>query len=423
MNILLLGSGGREHALAKSLAESTSCNKLYCEPGNPGIFKYADKANINIKIPHSIMDFCKLQRVDLVVIGPEQPLAEGLADILRESNFKVFGPSKNAARLESSKSFAKDFMKKYKIPTASYRTFNIEEKDEAHKYIDAQKTPIVLKADGLAAGKGVLIVETVEEAHRAIDKMFDGLFGDSGKTVVIEEFMKGEEASILAVTDGKEYLTLASSQDHKRAFDGDKGPNTGGMGAYAPAPIVDDVLLKKIQQEIIEPAIKGMIEEGSPFIGCLYAGLMIKDGTAKVVEFNVRFGDPETQVVLTVLKSDFATLLMSAAQGNLDKTTIQSIASEYATTVVLAAEGYPNSYNKGMLINGVGDAEAEGAIVYHAGTDRKNGDLITSGGRVLAVTGRGTSLQESIEKAYRAVDKINFDNKFYRRDIGSKGII
>lgn len=422
MNILLIGSGGREHAIARTLSNSPSISRLWAYPGNPGIFSVAETPAEALKTHKDIIHFCKKNSIDLVVIGPEQPLSEGLSDELREAGFLVFGPSKAAAMLEISKDYAKRFMEKYRIPTAAFKTFTLKETKAAHEYIDSLTPPIVLKADGLAAGKGVLIAEKRLIAHDALDSMFEGLFGDAGKKVVIEEYLAGEEASILAVTDGKNYVTLASAQDHKRAFDGDLGKNTGGMGAYSPAAIVTPQILEKINDQIISRALKGMVREGAPFVGCLYAGLMINGNDVNVIEFNVRFGDPETQAVLSVFDGDFARLLYTAANGILDKAAMVSAAEGCACCVVLASKGYPDSYQKGFPITGIADAEGTGAIVFHAGTALEQGSLVTAGGRVLGVTGMGADLQKAIDSAYNAVEKISFDNCFYRKDIGKKGV-
>ncbi|MCX7735864.1 MAG: phosphoribosylamine--glycine ligase [Candidatus Kapabacteria bacterium] len=422
MNILLVGSGGREHALALSLSKSESCGKLYSYPGNPGIWKISEKVGKELKSHSDYINFCKENSIDLVVIGPEQPLADGLSDSLRQNGIAVFGPSKLAARLESSKGFAKDFMLKYKIPTASYKKFNKTEQNQAIEYLRTIDYPIVIKADGLAAGKGVIITHSFDEAQSTLYQIFSGIFGEAGNTVVIEEFMEGEEASILAVTDGKDYLLLPPSQDHKRIFDGDKGKNTGGMGAYAPAPIVNDSILKQIENEIIIPAINGMSAESTPFQGCLYAGLMIKDNKVKVVEFNVRLGDPETQAVLPLIEGDFAALLYSAAIGKLDKSKISILENKHCCCVVLASDGYPDNFEKGFEISGIDSAEKSGALVFHAGTALKDNKLVNSGGRVLGVTALGESLKQAIEKAYEYVELISFKNKYYRKDIGLKGL-
>ncbi len=422
MNILIIGSGGREHALAAALAKSASKPYLYCSPGNPGIFELAENAGLNIKDFRQIVDFCKLKIIDFVIIGPEQPLAEGLADILRADGISVFGPGRDAARLESSKKFAKEFMVRHNIPTAAYASFHSDELGEALRFIESMNVPIVLKADGLAAGKGVSILGTKEEAAAELKEFFSGKFDSAGKTVVIEEFMEGEEASILAVSDGNDFVLLASSQDHKRIYDGDQGPNTGGMGAYAPAPIVTNELLEKVKDRIIRPAIDGMKNDGTPFIGCLYAGLMIKDGQPRVVEFNVRFGDPETQPVLSVFEGDFAELIFSAAGGKINKSAMINAASRCSCCVILASEGYPASFEKGFAISGIEKAVSKDVMVYHAGTAVKDGSLVTNGGRVLAVTAFADDLKSAVNLSYEAVGIINFQNKYYRRDIGQKGI-
>lgn len=422
MNILLIGSGGREHALALSLAKSESCTKLYSYPGNPGIWKISERVIGELKSHIDYCNFCRNNYIELVVIGPEQPLADGLSDTLRQNGIAVFGPSKLAARLESSKSFAKNFMLKYNIPTASFKKFSKTEQNQAIEYLKENKFPVVIKADGLAAGKGVIIANDLTEAETSINQIFSGLFGDAGNTIVIEEFMEGEEASILAVTDGKNYILLPPSQDHKRILDGDRGKNTGGMGAYAPAPIVNDTVIDQIENEIIIPAINGMISEGTPFQGCLYAGLMIKDSRAKVVEFNVRFGDPETQAVLPLIEGDFAGLLYSAATGSLDKTKINISNAKHSCCVVLASEGYPDNFEKGYEILGIDDAENSGALIFHAGTSLKNDILVNSGGRVLGVTALGENLEQAISQAYFYVGLISYKNKYYRKDIGLKGL-
>lgn len=423
LNILLIGSGGREHALAVALERSRSCAKLYANPGNPGIFKISEYADIEIDDHESVVNFCENNKIDLVVIGPEQPLAVGLSDSLRNEGINVFGPSLNAAQLESSKGFAKDFMDKYDIPTAAYARFTKEDENKAHDYINTQKLPVVIKADGLAAGKGVVIAESYIDAHSTLDEMFDGRFGNASSNVVIEEFMDGAEASVFAVCDGKDFVTLASSQDHKRAYDGDKGPNTGGMGAYSPATIVTDEILKKVHEDVIDPTLKGMKELGMPFIGCLYCGLMIKNDSVKVVEFNVRFGDPETQAVLSIFEGDLAKLFWSAATGSIDKSSVVSVSNGYACNVVIASQGYPNSYEKGFVITGIEDAEEEGALVYHAGTKSDDGMIVTNGGRVLGVTGVSeTDIETAVINAYDGVNQIQFENKFYRKDIAFRAL-
>jgi phosphoribosylamine--glycine ligase len=423
MRALVIGSGGREHALVRVLAESESRPELWAYPGNPGIFEYAHRAQLPATIDgRHVAVFCHENNIDLVVIGPESPLAAGISDILRLEEIPVFGPSQAATRLESSKWYAKRFMERYGIPTARWKSFTADEYDEACQYIEQQALPIVLKADGLAAGKGVVIATSYQEAHATLERMFNGAFGEAGKRVVIEEFLSGEEASIFAICDGNDYLLLAPAQDHKRLYDGDRGPNTGGMGAYAPAPLLNKALLAAVEQRIVQPTLQGMISENAPFVGCLYIGLMIADGAPFVVEYNVRFGDPETQSVVEVFRGDFARLLYSAARGRLERTAVRTISEGYSCTVVLASKGYPGSYSTGFPITGIEQAR-QFARVYHAGTavdDR--GILITSGGRVLNVTSHADTLSGAIEQCYRAVASIRFEGMYYRTDIGARAL-
>lgn len=423
MNILLLGNGGREHALAKVLCNSASTDVLYCAPGNPGIAALAQQAQCDPTSHESVVQFCVQHHIDVVVIGPEAPLADGLANTLQDAGIPVFGPTREAAQLESSKGFAKEFMQRHAIPTARFRRFTAQDAIAALEYVNEHSLPVVLKADGLAAGKGVVIATKREDALSALDEMFGGRFGNAGNSVVVEEFMQGEEASIFAVCDGTDFVTLAPSQDHKRAYDGDEGENTGGMGAYAPAALVTDEVLEKVRQHIIQPVLDGMKAEGMPFVGCLYVGLMIDNGEPKVVEFNARFGDPETQAVLTVFRGDLAALLHSAAVGKLEHAHVSTIAEGFACNVVLASQGYPGAYEKGHAITGIGDAEARGATVFHAGTAHHNGELVTSGGRVLGVCAAGATLHEAIDNAYTAVEHIQFQGKMHRTDIGKKGLV
>ncbi|MGA2297072.1 MAG: phosphoribosylamine--glycine ligase [FCB group bacterium] len=422
MKILLIGSGGREHALAHALSKSSTSNLIFAYPGNPGIFQIAQKTFITKMDFMEIKDFCIKEKVDLIVVGPEQPLADGISDYLRNVGLIVFGPSKNAARLESSKGWAKDFMQRHNIPTAKFKKFKNTESKEAHDYLEYSKYPLVIKADGLASGKGVIIANNSGEAQETLDSIFGGMFKEAGNSVVIEEFLDGVEASIMAVCDGNDFVILASSQDHKKIFDGDKGKNTGGMGAYAPTPFVTDELILKVKAQIIIPVIEGMKKEGEPFIGCLYAGLMICDGEPYVIEFNVRFGDPETQAVLSIFDGNFAGLLYSAAKGKIENSTIKNISNGFACCVILASEGYPDSYKKGFPITGIEKAEKKDLIVYHAGTTLKEGELLTDGGRVLGVTGTGQTLQQAVENAYIGIEKINFENKYYRKDIAGKAL-
>jgi len=414
MKILLIGSGGREHAIASTLIKSKNVH-LFALPGNPGIAKIAQIVPLNIKNHQDVSDFCTNNSIDLVVIGPEQPIADGLSDYLRSAGINVFAPSRSAAQLETSKLFAKQFMQKYGIPTARSCAFDKSQKQEALDYIRKGEFPVVIKADGLAAGKGVVVATTSDEAIQAIEEMFSGSFGSAGEKIVVEEFMQGEEASIFAITDGNNFVTLAPAQDHKRILDGDKGKNTGGMGAYCPAPIVTPEVLDKVNSQIIEPTLQGMAAEGLPYIGCLYVGLMINNGNPKVVEYNCRFGDPETQAVLSVFEGDFAELLLSAAKGNLNVSAIKNINQGFATCVVLASKGYPDKYETGFEITGL-DNISDNIIVYHAGTKEIDGKIFTNGGRVLGVTSLGATLKESRENAYRAVSKIHFQNMYCRRN-------
>ncbi len=422
MNILLIGNGGREHALAAALNNSPLTEMLFCAPGNPGILTIANHAACDVSSFDSIVQFCQEREISFVVIGPEVPLGAGLANVLRAINLPVFGPTREAAQLECSKGFAKDFMQRYNIPTAAFRCFSATEAIAALEYVREQSLPLVIKADGLAAGKGVIIASTAEEAVSSLNEIFHGRFGNAGNSVVVEDFLRGEEASVFAICDGENFVTLASSQDHKRALDNDQGENTGGMGAYAPAPIVTDEVMEKVRTRIIRPVLDGMKAEGTPFIGCLYVGLMIDNGEPRVVEFNTRFGDPETQAVLTVFRGDLMKLLYSAAIGRLDTACIDTVAEGYACNVVLASEGYPGPYEKGREIVGVHEAEQLGAVVYHAGTAEQDGKLVTAGGRVLGVCAPGATLIEAIELAYAAAERIHFEGKMCRADIGQKGL-
>jgi len=420
--ILLIGSGGREHALAKALVSSDSCEKLWVAPGNPGIAREAECVSLRVDDHEAVERFCSQNNVSLVVIGPEQPLAEGLSDFLREEGIDVFGPSKAAAQLETSKGFSKDFMQRHGIPTAPYRRYDAMQHDDARAYAAAHELPVVIKYDGLAAGKGVVVATTHQEALEAIDFMYAGAFGTDG--VVIEGFLSGQEASVFAVCDGQTFVTLAPAQDHKRVGDGDTGKNTGGMGAYAPAPIVTPAVLARVHEQIVQPVLDGMHGEGMPFVGCLFCGLMINEqGEPSVVEFNVRFGDPETQAVMSVLSADTAALFASAARGSIDASAISSIAIGHACNVVLASAGYPDAFEKGLVISGIDDAESDPYVtVYHAGTKDADGSLVTNGGRVLGVTAVGDTLQQAVEKSYAAVGKISYQNKYYRTDIAKKAL-
>ena len=419
MKVLLVGSGGREHALAWALGRSEQCEKLYCAPGNAGISDVAECVDIAAEDVAALVDFAKDKSVDLVVVGPEAPLVDGLADRLKEAGIAVFGPSADAAQLEGSKGFTKDLCTKYNIPTAAYGRFT--DVDKAIAFIEEQGVPIVIKADGLAAGKGVIIAETLEQAVEAAKDMLSGnAFGDAGAEIVVEQFLSGEEVSYFALADGKSILPLTSAQDHKRAYDGDAGPNTGGMGAYSPAHLMNDDLEAKILRRIIEPTVAGMAAEGMPFTGVLYAGLMIVDGEPFLIEYNARFGDPECQPLMMRLEGDLLKILNAAAQGQLDAVKDEvSWRPETALCVVMAANGYPGSYKKGTVINGLDASNDDGSMVFHAGTAKNDdGAFVNVGGRVLGVTALGGSVAEAQARAYDAVGKITWPDGFYRKDIG-----
>ncbi|WP_298703899.1 phosphoribosylamine--glycine ligase [uncultured Veillonella sp.] len=418
MKVCVIGSGGREHALAWRLKESPSVETVYALPGSKAMEEVAMCEPIDWQDSDAVVEYCKNHAVDLVVIGPEAPLVAGLSDVLRAAGIPVFGPSKGAAQLEGSKVFAKDLMKKYNIPTAAYGVF--AEVAPAKAFVDEVGAPIVVKADGLAAGKGVVVAMTKEEAYAAIDDMLAGnRFGDAGHTVVIEEFMAGEEASLLAFADGNTVVPMISSQDHKRIFDGDKGPNTGGMGTYAPAPVMTEALLEEAKQRILDPMIEAMKQEGLPYIGCLYAGLMITEDGPKVVEFNARFGDPETQVVLPLFDGDLGQVMLACAKGELNPSDVVW-RKGHAACVILASKGYPETSHKGDVITGDVVSHDATSVVFHSGTAYQNGHFETAGGRVLGVVGLGSSLQEALDTAYTRVQTIQFDGCQYRTDIGQK---
>ena len=418
MNVLLIGGGGREHTLAWKIAQSPLLGKFFAIPGNPGIANFAACVeNISIKDNAALVDFAKANAIDLVVVGPEAPLVNGLADALNAAGIKVFGASKAAAQIEGSKIFAKCLMKKYNIPTADFGIFYNPR--DAKDYIRQKGAPIVIKADGLAAGKGVIVAQTLDEALSAVDEMRN--FGEAGNKILVEEFMDGEEASVLALTDGEKIIPLIAAQDHKRVDDGDKGLNTGGMGAYAPAPIVDEKVAAQVEEKILKPTIAALKAEGITYRGCLYAGLMIQNGAAKVVEFNCRFGDPETQAILPLMESDLLELMQACAEGNLSDKKI-SWNKDSAVCVILASGGYPKSYKKNLPIDGVAKAKALGAMIFHAGTKIKDGELVTSGGRVLGVTITAPTLREAVDKVYKCVEVINFEGLHYRRDIAAKAM-
>lgn len=417
MNILVIGSGGREHALYWKLSESPQTEQIYAIPGNPGM---GASAAIALDDHAAILRFVKEHEIGLVVVGPEVPLMNGLVDKLEAAGICAFGPHANAAEIEGSKSFAKDLMKKYGIPTARYEVFTAAE--PARAYIRQEGAPIVVKADGLAAGKGVIVAMTEQEALDAVDAiMEDHSFGDAGARVVIEEFMEGEEASLLAFTDGTTIRPMISAQDHKRAYDGDRGPNTGGMGTYAPAPVMTPEMTERAVEEILKPTIAAMAMEGRVYRGCLYLGLMVTADGPKVVEFNARFGDPETQVVLPLLDSDLVAIMCACADGTLADVPIRW-KDGAAVCVVLASGGYPGHYEKGQEIHGLADAEAMGALVFHAGTAMKDGKLVTNGGRVLGVVGRGADISSAVDAAYAAAAKISFKDAYYRKDIAHRAL-
>jgi len=414
MNILLVGSGGREHALAWKLAQSPSLTRLYAAPGNPGIAEEAEIVVLDIADHAAVVGFCADRAIDLVVIGPEAPLVDGLSDALRAAGVPVFGPSRAAAQLEGSKGFTKDLCARAGIPTAGYvRTSSLE---EARAALARFQPPYVLKADGLAAGKGVVIAQSLSEAEAALAEMFGGAFGSAGAEVVIEEFLEGEEASFFALTDGTHIIPFGSAQDHKRVGEGDTGPNTGGMGAYSPAPVLTPALQERVLAEIVAPTVATMRAEGNPYQGVLYAGLMLTAEGPKLIEYNCRFGDPECQVLMMRLESDLVALMLACAQGRLEGVRI-AWRDQTALTVVMAARGYPGTPEKGGKI-ALNDAEADGAKVFHAGTAIKDGALVANGGRVLNVTALGRSVTEAQARAYQAVDRISFPTGFCRRDIG-----
>ncbi len=424
MKILIIGNGGREHALGWKLRSSNSDIQLFSSGKNAGLLSIATKISINEKDSSELGKFCLDSAIDLVVVGPEEPLSQGIADNLRSKGIRVFGPSQYAARIESSKAFAKEFMQRHNIPTAKFATFAYTDEKEAIEFIHTLPTPVVLKADGLAGGKGVVVCENRNQAVETLKEMFAGLFGTAGSTVVIEEFLEGDEASVLALTDGEKYIIFPPAQDHKRIGDGDSGKNTGGMGSYCPTPLVDSETLDYIEKNIIAPAIKGMASEGFPFNGCLYAGLMVKDKKAKVVEFNCRFGDPETQSILPLVRGDFANLLFSIAEGRLETKYFEGTTpNQHSCCVILASYGYPDSYEKGFEITGIRKAESLGCLVFHSGTKFEGDKVCSDGGRVVGVCGMGNTLAEAIEKSYLGADLISFDNKYYRKDIGRRGLM
>jgi len=421
MQILVLGGGGREHAIVWKLAQSKKVTKIYCAPGNPGIAALAECVALDTTDNKGLAQWAKEHQIDLTVVGPEVPLVAGVADEFRAQGLAIFGPNARAAAIEGSKSFSKELMKKYNIPTAFFKVCN--DLATAKAYVEEKGAPIVVKADGLAAGKGVIVAMTKEEALAALeDIMAEHKFGTAGASVVIEEFMEGEEASLLAFTDGKIVVPMIAAQDHKRVDDGDKGLNTGGMGAYAPAPVLTDALRDKCMATIIRPVLKALEEEGRSYSGCLYAGLMIKGDSIKVVEFNARFGDPETQAVLPLLDGDLAEIMLACAQGTLRPEMVKW-SNRAAVCVVMASGGYPGSYAKNIAITGLQEAgKLQDVVVFHAGTKAANGQVVTSGGRVLGVTAVGDNIADAKEKAYAAVDRIHFENAHYRTDIAWRAL-
>ncbi|RUZ72760.1 phosphoribosylamine--glycine ligase [Mesorhizobium sp. M7A.F.Ca.US.006.01.1.1] len=419
MNVLLLGSGGREHALAWKIAASPLLTKLYAAPGNPGIGSEAELVKLDLADHAAVAAFCREKKIGLVVVGPEGPLVAGIADDLRAQGIRVFGPSKAAAQLEGSKGFTKDLCARYDIPTAAYGRFS--DLASAKAYVEKTGAPIVIKADGLAAGKGVTVAMTLSEAQVALDACFDGSFGAAGAEVVVEEFMTGEEASFFCLCDGTTALPFGTAQDHKRVGDGDTGPNTGGMGAYSPAPVMTPELVERTMREIIEPTMRGMAELGAPFSGVLFAGLMITDKGPRLIEYNTRFGDPECQVLMMRLKDDLLVLLNAATDGQLAHTSVRW-RDEAALTVVMAARGYPGTPEKGSVIRGVEDAASDGVQIFHAGTAINGGALVANGGRVLNVTASGATVGEAQKRAYAALDRIDWPDGFCRRDIGWQAV-
>ncbi len=420
MKVLIIGNGGRESTIAWKLSQSKKVNEIFIAPGNGGTLEYGKNVDIAVDDINGLIEFTKKNNIDLTIVGPELPLTLGIVDEFEKEGLKAFGPSKLASQVEGSKEFSKNLMKKYDIPTAEYGTFI--EYEEAKKYLEEKGAPIVIKADGLAGGKGVIVALTIEEARVGLKSiMEDKKFGSSGTKVVIEEFMDGEEASILAFTDGNTIVPMVSSQDHKRIYEGDKGPNTGGMGTYSPAPVVTEEINKKVYETILKPTIDGLKKEGIKYKGILYAGLMIMKDEVKVVEFNARFGDPETQVVLSRLESDLFEIFMAVVEEKLDEIEVKW--DDKATVcVVMAAGGYPESYKKGDKITGIDKAKEAGLLVFHAGTKKDNNDIVTNGGRVLGIVGKDKTIKDAVKKVYSNIDKINYEGKYYRKDIAYRAL-
>lgn len=422
MKVLILGSGGREHAIALAVKRSPMCSELVCAPGNPGMAGLARCISLDLGNNQAILDLALKEGVDITIVGPEVPLVNGVVDLFRSKGLPIFGPTAGAAGLEGSKAFSKAIMQKYGVPTAAFETFT--DLASAKAFLAKHPAPIVVKASGLAAGKGAIVCLTDAEAHHAIEEMLGpkAIFGESGKTVVIEEFMEGEEVSLFAVCDGKDYVMLASAQDHKRIFDNDQGPNTGGMGAYAPAPIATQDLIDTVCRTVVVPTLEGMRKEGMPYTGVLYVGIMVTPKGPKVVEYNCRLGDPEAQVVLPVFDGDFLDLVKHAVEGKLGNYTVKVAHQRSAAVVVMASGGYPGNYQNGKEVSGIAAAEATGAQVLHAGTKAENGKILTAGGRVFGVVGVGDTLQKALDTAYAGVAKVQYEGAFYRKDIGKKGL-
>ncbi|MDE3057735.1 MAG: phosphoribosylamine--glycine ligase [Bacteroidota bacterium] len=425
MKVLVIGSGGREHALVWKLKQSPRVKEIFCAPGNAGIAELATLVSIQADDVEELFRFAAKNRIALTVVGPEVPLVKGIVDRFERDGLKIFGPSKRAAELEGSKAFAKQFMKKYGIPTAGFEIFSKSQFAEAENFIQQHVAPIVVKADGLAAGKGAVVCQTRTEALNVLGEFFrKNIFGEAGSTAVIEEFMQGEEASVFVLTDGSGYRILQPAQDHKQILDGDRGKNTGGMGAYAPAPVVTKAVLKRVEEEIVQPVLRGMREEGRTYKGCLYVGLMVTSGRPKVVEFNCRFGDPEAQAVLPLVDGDLLDILSACADGGIGSIEVK-FHDASAVCVVMASRGYPDAYETGKAIHGLENIRAEdGVVVFHAATRKENESFVTAGGRVLGVTAIGyrNDLEGTINAAYSAVKRITFDGAYYRSDIGKKGV-
>ena len=421
MQVLVIGGGGREHTLVWKLAQSKKVTKLYAAPGNPGMKDLAECVDLDIADLDGLADWAEKHAIDLTGVGPEAPLVAGIVDVFKARGLTIFGPSAKAAEIEGSKIFSKELMEKYGVPTAFFKV--CDNLADARAFVEEKGAPIVIKADGLAAGKGVVVAMTRDEALAALDEMMGAhKFGSAGNRVVIEEFMEGEEASLLAFTDGKTIVPMLAAQDHKRVNDGDQGPNTGGMGAYCPAPVMTDALKEKTVKEVLRPIVDALAKEGRPYSGCLYAGLMIKGDSVKVVEFNARFGDPETQVVLPLLKSDLAEIMVACANGTLTPDLVEW-SDKAAVCVVMASGGYPASYKKGIPITGLKAANAmDDVVVFHAGTREEDGKILTNGGRVLGVTAVADDIPSAQQKAYDAVDKIHFDGAHYRQDIAWRAL-